>query len=101
MEFLKKHGLTDLTDHDAFFDLFYDEDLRFEFMSLFKKFTKCLNLVFPAKEASTSWRDYQALGGDQCARRKALPRRALEHEGNSAQAAQDHRCLSLSRKASR
>src|SRR5208283_4274950 len=25
MELLKKHGLTDLTDHDAFFDLFYDE----------------------------------------------------------------------------
>ena len=45
MDFLKTHGLTDLTDHDAFFDLFYDEDLRFEFMSLFKKFTKCLNLV--------------------------------------------------------
>lgn len=48
---LKKHGLTDLTDVDAFFDVFYDEDLRFEFMNLFKKFTKALNLVFPAKEA--------------------------------------------------
>ena len=42
MDFLKTHGLADLTDHDAFFDLFYDEVLRFEFMSLFKKFTKCL-----------------------------------------------------------
>jgi type I restriction enzyme R subunit len=40
-----------LADHDAFFDLFYDEDLRFEYISLFKTFTKCLNLVFPAKEA--------------------------------------------------
>ena len=40
MDFLKSHGLTDLTDHDAFFDLFYDEDLRFEFISLFKNFTK-------------------------------------------------------------
>ena len=37
MEFLKQHGLTDLTDHDAFFDIFYDEDLRFEFMTLFRK----------------------------------------------------------------
>jgi type I restriction enzyme, R subunit len=28
-----------------------NEDLRFEYVSLFKKYTKCLNLVFPAKEA--------------------------------------------------
>jgi type I restriction enzyme R subunit len=26
LEFLKEHGLTDLADHDAYFDLFYDED---------------------------------------------------------------------------
>jgi type I restriction enzyme R subunit len=51
MDFLKAHGLADLEDHDAFFDIFYDEDLRFEYITLFKKFTKCLNLVFPAKEA--------------------------------------------------
>ena len=56
---LKAHGLTDLTDHDAFFDLFYDEDLRFEFMSLFRTFTKCLNVVFPAKEALDFMGDYQ------------------------------------------
>jgi len=61
MEFLKKQGLTDLTDHDAFFDLFYDEDLRFEFMSLFRKFTKCLNVVFPSKEALNFMGDYQTL----------------------------------------
>ena len=59
--FLDKHGLTDLTDHDAFFDLFYDEDLRFEFMSLFKTFTKCLNVVFPAKEALDFMDEYQTL----------------------------------------
>jgi type I restriction enzyme, R subunit len=58
---LKKHGLTDLSDADAFFDVFYDEDLRFEFLSLFKKFTKNLNLVFPAKEALNYMGDYQAL----------------------------------------
>ncbi|HXC61112.1 MAG TPA: type I restriction enzyme endonuclease domain-containing protein, partial [Nitrospiria bacterium] len=61
MEFLEKHGLTDLTDHDAFFDLFYDEDLRFEFMSLFRAFTKCLNVVFPAKEALDFMGNYQSL----------------------------------------
>ena len=60
IEFLKKHGLENLTDHDAFFDLFYDEDLRFEFMSLFKAFTKCLNVVFPAKEALDFMSDYQS-----------------------------------------
>jgi type I restriction enzyme, R subunit len=58
---LNKHGLTDLNDADAFFDIFYDEDLRFEFMSLFKKFTKNLNLVFPAKEALNYMGDFQSL----------------------------------------
>jgi type I restriction enzyme R subunit len=58
---LEKYGLTDLTDHDAFFDLFYDEDVRFEFMLAFKKLTRSLNLVFPAKEALTHMADYQAL----------------------------------------
>jgi type I restriction enzyme, R subunit len=61
MDFLETHGLADLTDHDAFFDLFYDEDLRFEFMSLFKKFTKCLNVVFPEKEALDFMRNYESL----------------------------------------
>jgi type I restriction enzyme R subunit len=61
MDLLKKHGLTDLTDHDAFFDVFYDEDLRFEFMQAFKKLTRCLNLVFPAKEALDYMADYHAL----------------------------------------
>jgi type I restriction enzyme R subunit len=61
MEFLKREGLTDITDHDAFFDLFYDEDLRFEFMSLFKKFTKALNVVFPSREALHFMGNYQAL----------------------------------------
>jgi hypothetical protein len=32
------HNLTDLTDHDAFFDLFYDEDLRFDFMLAFANY---------------------------------------------------------------
>ncbi len=61
LDLLKKHGLTDLTDHDAFFDIFYDEDLRFDFMMAFKQLTRCLNLVFPAKEALAFMADYQAL----------------------------------------
>jgi type I restriction enzyme R subunit len=58
---LKKHGLTDMADLDAFFDVFYDEDLRFEFMLAFKRLTKSLNLVFPAKQALDYMADYQAL----------------------------------------
>jgi type I restriction enzyme, R subunit len=61
MDFLKAHGLSDLADHDAFFDLFYDEDLRFEYISLFKKFMKCLNLVFPATEALEFMVQYERL----------------------------------------
>jgi len=61
MEMLKKHRLTDLTDHDAFFDLFYDEDLRFDYMLAFKRLTKCLNLVFPARQALDYMDDYKAL----------------------------------------
>lgn len=60
-EWLSAHGLADLTDHDAFFDLFYDEDLRFEFMTLFKRFTRALNVVFPAKEALDYMSSYQRL----------------------------------------
>ncbi len=61
MAFFEKHGLTDLNDHDAFFDLFYDEDVRFEYLLAFKGFTKSLNLVFPAKEALDFMPDYQQL----------------------------------------
>jgi type I restriction enzyme, R subunit len=61
MAFFEKHGVTDLTDHDALFDLFYDEDLRFEFLKLFKEFTKCLDVVFPAKEALDFMKNYQTL----------------------------------------
>jgi len=61
MALLKKHGLTDLNDHDAVFDVFYDEDVRFAFMLAFKKLTRALNTLFPAKEALAYMADYQAL----------------------------------------
>lgn len=61
MDLLKKHGLTDLSDHDAFFDVFYDEDLRFEFIRLFRELTKCLNLVFPSRHALEYMGDYKKL----------------------------------------
>ena len=58
---LEEHGLTDLTDYDAFFDMFYDEDIRFEYLQAIKSLTHSLNLVFPAKEALDYMHDYQAL----------------------------------------
>jgi type I restriction enzyme R subunit len=61
LEFLRGHGLTDLADHDAYFDLFYEEDIRFEYLDLFKKFTQSLNVVFPAKEALEYMGQYERL----------------------------------------
>jgi len=60
-ELLARYGLTDLTDHDAFYDLFYDEDIRFEYLLAFKKLTSSLNVVFPAKEALDYLGEYQIL----------------------------------------
>lgn len=50
-DFIKKHGIKDLSDYDTIYDLFYDEDMRFEFIEKFRKFVKALNVVFPKKEA--------------------------------------------------
>jgi type I restriction enzyme R subunit len=61
LDLLNTHGLTDLNDHDAFFDLFYDEEIRFDFMIAFKKLTRSLDLVFPAKEALEYLPTYNAL----------------------------------------
>ena len=51
MQWLEDNGLTDLYDYDAFFDVFYDEDLRFDFIKLFKEFTKSLNVLYPSRHA--------------------------------------------------
>ena len=61
MALLQKHGLTDLFDHDVFYDVFYDEDIRFDYIQAFKKFTKCLNMVFPARQALEFMGDYNEL----------------------------------------
>ena len=58
--FLAKHGLSDLSDIDAFFDLFYDEDIRFEYMSLYRKLTSCFNNVLPRKEALDFFVDWRS-----------------------------------------
>ena len=58
MELLKQYGLDDFSDPDAYFDLFYDEDIRFEYILAFKKLTRAFNVVMPRKEALDYWQDY-------------------------------------------
>lgn len=61
MALLEQFGVTDLADHDAFYDLFYDEEVRFQYLLAFQSLTRSLNLVYPAKEALDYMRTYQAL----------------------------------------
>ncbi len=59
-DFLKVYNLEDLSDSDAFFDVFYDEDIRFEYIELCKTFTSCFNTVLPRKEALEFFNDWKA-----------------------------------------
>ena len=59
-EYLNEYGLDDLTDSDAFFDLFYDEDIRFEYIKRYKHLTSCFNAVLPRKEALEFFHDWKA-----------------------------------------
>jgi type I restriction enzyme R subunit len=47
----KENGIDDLSDADAFYDLFYDEDIRFKFIDAYRKFMRAIDNVFPRKEA--------------------------------------------------
>ena len=59
-DFLKVYDLEDLSDSDAFFDVFYDEDIRFEYIKLYNKLTSCFNNVLPRKEALEFFNDWKA-----------------------------------------
>ncbi|MCA9497309.1 MAG: type I restriction endonuclease subunit R, partial [Nanoarchaeota archaeon] len=61
IDFINKHGIEDLDDYDMFYDLFYDEDIKFEYIEKFKKYTTALNKVFPKKEALDYMQDYNIL----------------------------------------
>ncbi len=54
-------------------------------MSLFKKFTKCLNLVFPAKEALDFMRNYESLVEINVLAGKHLRDERLSMKGHSTQ----------------
>lgn len=59
-EYLKELGLEDLSDSDAFFDVFYDEDIRFEYIKCYNHLTSCFNTVLPRKEALDFFQDWKA-----------------------------------------
>lgn len=50
-EFIENQGI-EIDDYDAWYELFYDEDIRFEFINLYKEFQKYLDTLYPAKEAN-------------------------------------------------
>jgi len=47
----KENRIDDLSDSDALYDLFYDEDIRFKFIDAYRKFMRAIDNVFPRKEA--------------------------------------------------
>nr|WP_297165700.1 HsdR family type I site-specific deoxyribonuclease [uncultured Dysgonomonas sp.] len=54
----KDNQISDLEDYDAIFNLFYDEDIRFQFIEAYKAYTRALNDIFPRKEALDYLSDY-------------------------------------------
>lgn len=60
-EFFTKNQVSDLTDLDAIFNLFYDEDIRSAFTLLFRSVTSAMNNLYPRKEALRYLNDYNLL----------------------------------------
>lgn len=61
MDFVKQYGIEDLNDFDAFYDLFYDEDVRFDFIQKFKQLSKAFDVVLPNPKALEFLKDYNML----------------------------------------
>jgi len=51
LEILARNGLGETTEPEAFYDLFYDEDIRFEYLMAFRKLSHAFNKVLPRAEA--------------------------------------------------
>ena len=62
LEVLTQNGLSDTTETEAFYDLFYDEDIRFEYLTAFRKLTHAFNKALPRAEALDYFKTYQRLG---------------------------------------
>ena len=63
LDILARNGLTETTEPEAFYDLFYDEDVRFEYLTAFRKLTHAFNQALPRAEALDYFKTYQRLGG--------------------------------------
>jgi type I restriction enzyme R subunit len=61
LELLAKNGVSDTTDAEAFYDLFYDEDLRFKYLTTFRNLTSAFNKALPRAEALDYFKTYQRL----------------------------------------
>lgn len=61
MEFFTKHQVPDLTDYDAIYNLFYNEDIRSEYVLLYRAVTAAMNNLYPRKEALLYLNDYNLL----------------------------------------
>jgi type I restriction enzyme R subunit len=62
LEILARNGLSESTETEAFYDLFYDEDLRFEYLTSYRKLTHAFNKALPRAEALDYFKTYQRLG---------------------------------------
>lgn len=59
--FFTKNNVSDLTDLDAIFNLFYDEELRSTFTLFFRAVTSAMKNLYPRKEALLYLNDYNML----------------------------------------
>ena len=58
--FITEQGIDSLDDLDAFYDLFYDEELCFKYSTLFRAFASAFAKVLPHKEALDYDADFRA-----------------------------------------
>lgn len=61
LEILARNGLSETSESEAFFDVFYDEDIRFEYLTAFRKVTHAFNKALPRSEALDYFKTYQRL----------------------------------------
>jgi len=58
---LAQNGVSETMEAEAFYDLFYDEDIRFEYLTSFRKLTHAFNKALPRAEALNYFKTYQKL----------------------------------------
>lgn len=61
MDFIKSQGIINLEDEDAFYEMFYDEEIRSTYINLYRAFSSAFNALQPAKEVLDFYHDWLAL----------------------------------------